>query len=421
MTPLWNDTAPPAPATASLHDDIVSDVAIIGAGILGLCAGVALVESGVRVSMLEAGEIGAGASGRNGGLVVPSLPRIGPGTLAAKLGAARGEALARMVAGSAAATFALIDRLAIDCEARQTGWLNPAHAESLAPPVAARAEAWCRTGAACVWLDPDEARARLGSPHFHGALFDPTGGHVNPLAYTRGLAHAFVAAGGSLFTGSPVLSVSRDGDWILCTGTGRLRAKTILQCTNGQPPGRALRDSTVPLTVFQMATGVVDASIRARILPGDEAFSDTRNNLLACRWTAGGRLVTGGMACLRTGAEPRLLRSHTRRLRRIFPALAAARLERIWSGQASLTGDFVPRLFEIGPGWLAPVACNGRGIALCTVLGKALGTAIASGRLGDFPLPLQPPRPIRPRLLARLAPQILLPLGTLQDRRAERR
>lgn len=387
---------------------------------MGVSAGLALVEAGARVVVLEASAIGAGASGRNGGLVVPSLPRVGPERLTQILGPERGAALARLVAGSAEATFALIRRLGLSCEAVQAGWLNPAHAACLAPSVAARAGAWAAAGGASVWLEAGEARDRLGSDQVFGALFDPTGGHLNPLAYARELARAFLASGGVLHDGTAVMRA--DAGWVLTTPGGRVRAPWVLQCTNGQSTGfrDAVRASTVPLLVYQMATPVLDAARRARVLPRGESFSDTRNNLLACRWTSQGRLVTGGMAMLHAGAMPRLLASHTRRLRRVFPALAGVPLERIWRGQAALTGDFLPRLFAPAAGWIAPIGCNGRGIALCTVLGRVLAGAVLTGRMEDLPLPLVPPRPIRPQFLARLAPQILLPIGDWQDRRAER-
>ena len=48
---------------------------IIGGGFLGLSAALALAEQGSRVVLLEAAEIGWGASGRNNGLVAPGLKR----------------------------------------------------------------------------------------------------------------------------------------------------------------------------------------------------------------------------------------------------------------------------------------------------------------------------------------------------------
>jgi glycine/D-amino acid oxidase-like deaminating enzyme len=415
---LWATTSPPAPATTALQGRAVADVAIVGAGILGLSAGLALAESGARVIVLEAATIGEGASGRNGGLAVPSLPRIGPDDVVRRLGEA-GERLLTVVAGAAEEVFSLIRRHEIDCAAVQSGWLHPAHAASLAPHVAARSEAWRKWGARCVYLDAVETRKRMGSACFHGALFDPTGGHLDPLAYTRGLARAFIKAGGALHEQSPVVSI--DPGFLLHTPSGQVAARTVLQCTNAQPPGisPAVRDSSVPLIVYQLATTPMSDAVRAALLPGNEAFSDTRNNLLACRWAPGGRLVTGGMATVHVGAMDRLPVKLTRRLEAVFPALGRVSFEFVWRGRAALTGDFLPRLWQPAHGWFAPVFCNGRGVALCT----ALGGRLAPHLLGQAkaPLPPLPPHPLRFPGLASLVPGLLLPLGDLQDWRAERR
>jgi hypothetical protein len=53
--------------------DIRTDVAIVGAGIMGLSTALSLAESGVNVVVLEANAPGWGASGRNGGQVNSGL------------------------------------------------------------------------------------------------------------------------------------------------------------------------------------------------------------------------------------------------------------------------------------------------------------------------------------------------------------
>jgi hypothetical protein len=55
------------------------------------------------------------------------------------------------------------------------------------------------------------------------------------------------------------------------------------------------------------------------------------------------------------------------------------------------------------------------------VLGPALAAFLATGDAQALPLPVTPPRPIPFPALARRLPQILLPLGDWQDRRAARR
>ncbi len=421
---LWFHTAAPLPASPSLAGSASCDVAIIGAGILGLSTALALAQAGVAVTVLEAHAAGAGASGRNGGLVVPSLPRISPEQVRDKLGAEQAARLLGLLSTGADAVFGLIRQHGIACDAVQSGWLNPAHAASLAPRVAARVQHWQAAGARCIWLDAAESRARMGSERYHGALFDPSGGHLNPLGYTRGLARAAVAAGAELHEASPVTGQQRTSQgWTLHTKSGRLTAKLVLQCTNLSPPGLsdlAVRHSAVPLTVYQLATPPLPEAVRRAVLPGNEAFSDTRNNLLACRWTADGRLVTGGMAALQTGAMRRLPGKLARRLQAVFPALGRVSFEYVWRGDAALTGDFLPRLMQAAPGWLAVTACNGRGIVMNSVLGPVLAAYLQNGDAAALPLPVAPPHPIRFPSLARLVPQILLPLGDLQDRRAEK-
>ena len=410
---LWSRTAAPPPDAPPLEGDAACEVAIIGAGILGLSTALALATRGARTVVLEAAAIGAGASGRNGGLVVPSLPRIGPEQAPPRLAA--------LVATGAAAVFALIRRHAIACDAVQAGWLHPAHAAILAPRVAARVTAWQAAGAGCVWLDAAETRRRMGSARYHGALFDPTGGHLDPLGYTRGLAAAALRAGAAIHEASPVVALHRDGDrWRLRTPHGSVAAARVLSAVNLAPPGLKGPARAVPLLVYQMATEVLPDGLRQSVLPGNEAFSDTRNNLLAGRWTADGRLVAGAMAAVHAGALSRLPRRLARRLEAVFPALAGLRFAHVWRGRAALTGDFLPRLVQPAPGWVDAVACNGRGIVLSTVLGPALASYLASGDAAGLPLPLTPPRPIPLPALARLLPQALLPLGDWQDRRAER-
>ncbi|GAB5097724.1 NAD(P)/FAD-dependent oxidoreductase [Caballeronia sp. HLA56] len=419
---FWPTTAGAAPALERLVADVECDVAVIGAGILGLSSALALRERGASVTVLEAEHPATAASGRNGGLVVPSLPRVGPADVVRILGDDYGPRLVRLVADGAQTVFDLIKRHGLHCEAVQGGWINPAHANELVGGLKARVSAWQKAGSRARWMDRAEACERIGSQSFHGALYDPSGGHLNPFAYTQELARTASGKGARIFVDAPVLKVSQtSGGYILQTPTGTVRARTILQCTNAAPSGpRALAPqvarSVVPLTVFQLATSVLAPSTRRSMLTGDEALSDTRNNLFALRFTADGRIVTGGMAPLTQWmAEPRLLRSLARRLERIFPQLENVRFDFIWRGGAALTPDFLPRLFEVGPNWFAPIGCNGRGIAMTTSLGQRVAKYAVDRDPSSLPIPLVAASPITAHTFARYAPQMLLPVGMVQD------
>ena len=178
----------------------------------------------------------------------------------------------------------------------------------------------------------------------------------------------------------------------------------------------------MPLTVYQLATPVLPAKLRATILPGGDAMSDTRNNLFACCVDESGRIVTGGMAPVtQIGARSWLPGFLARRLGRVFPQLADApdclRFDYVWSGRASLTPDFLPRLFEVAPGWVVPFTCNGRGVALSTAMGARIAAWLGTDKDDDLALALTPPAPIPLHAFAARVPQWLLPLGMVADAR----
>ena len=376
--------------------------------------------------VLEAATVGHGASGRNGGLVVPSLPRVGPDDAIRALGAA-GERLVTLVLAAPGEVFHLIRSHGIDCGAVQAGWLNPAHAAALVPALERRLADWRRYGSTATLLDSIETRCRIGSDRFFAAIADPSGGHLNPLAYTNGLARAAAAAGARVHEQSRVVSVQRQGSgWRLQLAAATVTAEQVLQATNAEvpdiAPAQAVGKSVVPLIIYELATAVQSDDVRATLLPGDEAMSDTRNNLFACCWDGTGRLVTGGMAPLtQVGAPSWLPRLLARRLARIFPQLASTGFTHVWRGRAALTGDFLPRIFEPARGWLAPISCNGRGIALSTAMGPCLAEFLLTRDASCLPAPISRPKPLPLSAFAGKVPQLLLPLGMLADWRAERR
>ncbi|XWN28942.1 MAG: FAD-binding oxidoreductase [Devosia sp.] len=418
----WAATAKETFGAPQLIGDHVVDVAIIGGGILGVFTALRLAEAGVSVALVEAGKIGAGASGRNGGLVVPSLPRLSPDAAIARLGT-HGKGLVRMIAGGADTVFSLIKQHAIACDGTQAGWLNPAHGPSLVDGLKVRCRAWANAGAKVRFLEADEARERIGSPHFFGAILDETGGHMNPLAYARGGARAAAATGALVFEQSPAVAVTAEcGRWLVRTPGGTVRCRALLQATNGQPPGVGTGDdaATVPLSVHQMVTQIWPDEVRRSVLGGGEALSDTRHHLFAIRWTADGRLGIGGMAPLgEISARARVAKVAARRLAGVFAHLEGARIQGHWRAHAMLTGDFLPRLHQLGERRYAVSACNGRGIVMATVLGAALADVFA-GKTTAFPLRPAPPSPIRFRSLAGWVPKLLLPFATAADKRAER-
>lgn len=392
----WTDTAAPAPETPPLAGDTQTDVAIVGAGFTGLSTALHLREKGIGTVVLEAAEPGFGGSGRNGGQVIPGLKQD-PAQIAADFGSARGEAITSFVGGAADATFGIIERHGIDCEARRVGWIQGVHAPVAMPAVERRCKAWAARGADVAIIDGAEFERRTGARGYHAGFFDGRGGTVNPLAFARGLARAAQGLGAAIHCRTPALSLTRRGDkWEIATPQGRVTANRVLLATGAYSgdlwPG--LRQSMVTFYSYQIATRPLGGNLRQKLVPGGLATSDTRRLLSYCRQDARGRLLVGGRGLLRESSDPADFIHIRRALARMFPEAVDLELEFFWGGRVGMTLDHYPHFAEPAPGLTVAVGYNGRGVALGSAAGAALADHLAGKPLEEVPLPARPYRPL---------------------------
>jgi glycine/D-amino acid oxidase-like deaminating enzyme len=417
-SPLWASLSRETFSAARLEGAYETDVAVIGAGISGLSTALHLARSGTKTLVIEAGEIGAGASGRNNGQVIPTLTRHDPNAVLKALGSDRGDRFLRLLERSADLLFETATQYGIDCDAVRNGWIQPAHSEGRARIAARRAEQWQARGVAAEVLSRDEIAAHLGSAAYYGGWRLPSGGHINPLAFTRGLARAAVAEGASVFTHSPVTSLSRNRTgWLLSTSTGSIRASKVVLATAAYSGSiwPELARSIVPVTSYQVATQPLD-QIAETILPSNEACSDTRMDLRYFRKDRDGRLVSGGALAFQAFAKHRIPRLVTRRLEEIFPQLKGVRADFFWDGRIAMTPDRLPRLYRSADGLISWIGCNGRGLALSMTMGSVVADVVHGASDAELPLELSSPRavPLSP-LVSRMA-RLILPYYRYRDR-----
>ncbi len=423
---LWSSITRDGAALEAVAGERRFDFVIVGGGLLGLCTALALAEGGASVALVEQDEIGYGASGRNTGFVVPALKgSIDPDTVARLVRKDKVEPLLQLVGMSGDAVFALIRRLDIACSPEQTGCLQPAPTEAALAAIERQVRGMERFGTGWKVLDADEALQRTGIPGYRGAMLLPTGGQLNPLAYARGLAAAVLQAGGTVVQGKVTGLVRRNGTWrVECENNATLLAGVVVLATNALINGLLpeVSRSLIPVHAYQVATQPLGPEVQARVLACRQPSVDLRNHPFAVRWSPDNRLVTGGGALWHgKDAIDRMARFFIRRLQRMIPDLAPVRPAFAWSGVISGTGDFLPRLWDLGDGMFAPLACNGRGVALTTVFGHALGRYLLDRDEAHLPLPLTRPRPWRFHRAMRAAPSFWLAQGRLRDWQSERR
>ncbi|HEV7433820.1 MAG TPA: FAD-binding oxidoreductase [Pseudorhizobium sp.] len=391
---LWWKSSQEPPLNAPVFSGTgEADIAIIGGGYTGLSAALHLAEAGHRPVVLEARHVGFGATGRNGGQVIPGL-KHDPDELLAEFGPNQGQALIDLAGGAADLVFDLVDRHQIICAPTRSGWIQAAHSRQALTRVMNRARQWQERGVPVELLTQAEIAARTGTNIYHGGWRDPRAGSLNPLAYARGLARAAKAAGASIFESSSVALLKRKGaGWEIRTHEGVLNSRQVLVATNGYTsdlvPG--LKQSILPVQSMLIATEVLPAALRDKILPRGVVLSETRKLAFYMRQSIDGRLVFGGRGSVGTQERAELIGALSAGMVRTFPDLQGTRIETSWSGHLALTMDGLPHLHAPEPGLFVALGYNGRGIALSTAFGK-----IAALWLSGEADPVYPVTPIKP-------------------------
>ena len=405
---LWRATAPLAPATTALEGPAEADVVVVGAGYTGLSCTLALAEAGRTVIVLEAGDIGHGASGRNGGQVIPGL-KHDPDELVARFGRERGEALVRLAGGAADRVFALIAKYHIDCAAAQCGWIQPAHSAAAAQTIIKRTRQWVTRRAPVELLPRERLALLLGTDTYAAGWLDRRAGALQPLSYARGLARAALNLGARVHTRSPATQIVRDHEtWIATTPRGEARARQVVLATDAYSDALwpELAANQLVVSSVQIATDPLPELVRRTILPGGTTVSDTRKLLYYFRLDADGRFLIGGRGSVTDTVAESVYAGLQRFAARVYPRLAGMEWPYRWYGRVGITRDGLPHLAEVAPGvWTALGYC-GRGVAMATTMGLLLGEILNGGRPA-YPVAALKPIPLRtlrrPQLRAAIA------------------
>ncbi len=369
-------TANPFEPAPKLHGEAHADVVVIGGGYTGLHAALNAVERGFSVILLEGGRVGWGASGRNGGQMIPGW-RKGAAELVSQYGPTQARIVFDLGLEARALTLERIAKHNIVCDLRTRGHLIAAAKPADLTWMRAEAEALAQIMAypnARV-LGRDEAQAKLGSAIFHGGLLDEGGGHLHPLNYALGLAEAARGAGVKLFEGSRVIDLNTQEGVVARTEAGVVHARYgVLACDallHGLEPRIAGR--IMPVANYLVATAPLEDP--ATLIADDLAVSDSRFVVNYFRLSADGRLIFGGGERY-TPAPPADIIAFVRpHMLRVFPQLADVSIKHAWGGLVSITMSRMPHIGRLGDLFFAH-GYSGQGVLIPALVGKVLAEAM---------------------------------------------
>lgn len=391
---LWEASAPPAPQTQSLAEDLTVDVAIVGAGYTGLSAALHLARGGASTAVIEAVDIGFGGSGRNVGLVNAGM-WVMPSALRDELGDTYGPRLLTLLGNAPSVVFELVERHGLECEAVRAGTLHCAVGSSGQAQIAERARQWGELGAPVELLDARQTCRMTGTRAFAGSLLDRRAGTIQPLAYARGLASAAIGAGARVYTQTQPTRVEDAGStWRLHMDSGgSVTARWVIVATDAYSVAAGvwpqIQSELVRLPYFNLATAPLPKALCESILPERQGAWDTRPVLSSFRLDGAGRLVFGSVGALR-GTGRSIHRAWGQRaLAKLFPQLKEVEFEHEWYGMIGMTSNALPRFHQLARNVVSFSGFNGRGIAPGTVFGRELAKlALGEIAVSNLPLPV---------------------------------
>lgn len=384
--------------------EIPSDttVAIVGGGYAGLACALDLAKAGIDCCVLEAHELGFGASTKSGGAVSGGIS-IGKSFAGRRFNGSAKQIQSILLSASDA--FDVIERLIqderIDCNWEKTGrfvgaW-TPAYYEQLARQIDVLNDI---TGSGAYMVPRNRQREEMNSDFYYGGMVVQRSAKLHPGSYYKGLLDAVRRQHQAVICSQArVLKVIKSGaHWNVETSRGKIAARDVVIATNGYTSDltKDLKRRLVPIASHIIATEELPCELISSLIPKGRTITDSKRVLCYYRQSPDGKRVIFGGRARFTSISPEASAVILRRwMIARFPQLHDAKITHAWNGNVAFTFDALPHT-GIMNGMHYALGCNGSGVAIMTYLGRETARRIVGNESGpcgfqleefpDFPL-----------------------------------
>jgi gamma-glutamylputrescine oxidase len=391
----------PLPALAGA---IVTDVVVIGAGMMGLMCARTLLQRGQRVCLVEADTCGAGATGRSSGFITPDS-ELELRDLVRQFGTADGRTLWEFALGGVNAIRQAVVEDHIDCDLQVQDGVFVAATRGGADVISAEHATRHAFGYSSMLYSRESLRAILGSSAYFGALRFGDTFSIDGYRACVGLRQRLLDRGAQIFERSPVTRILENG---VETLGGSVRAPAVIICADRFLPalGLARREVYHVQTFLAISERLSNLEI-ARIFPQDHLMVwDTGLTYKYFRLTGEQRLLVGGGSLANTYSRreqhrpERVVRRLTRYLDERFPEVRL-RFSACWPGLIGISKDFAPVVGRHPRYSTVHYAAGAAGLPWAAALGRYLAEKVLDGRKDlDAALAVHRRFPIGPHMQA---------------------
>lgn len=351
---------------------------IIGAGLAGLTTGLELVRQGHSVIILEAQNVGFGASGRNGGFVSPGYA-TGHDKIAATTGEGTAKKLHMLSVEGMDFVGQTIRDLNITSADPKHGLISVQRYEDAAALQMEVAAAKRDFNYELEYMSRDEVHSVLKSERYFQAVRDAKAFHIHPLNYARGLATEIERLGGKIYENSAAELMDVSGPQkVVRTSQASVRAKNLVITTGGYTGGlnKKLQRSYLPIATYVMVSETAPDLIREAIKT-PAAIGDSRRAGDYYRLIEGGRrILWGGRITTRAASTEGLVRELRNEMTSTYPQLSQLKTELAWSGLMAYARHLMPQIGRMPDGVWYCTAFGGHGLNTTAIGGKLVSEAI---------------------------------------------
>ncbi|MCM2320908.1 MAG: FAD-binding oxidoreductase [Pseudomonas sp.] len=406
----------------ALAGEISADVCIVGGGYTGLNCAIELARRGYAVALLEARQIGWGASGRNGGQLIRGVGH----EVERFRGVLGDDGVRRLKLYGLEAVELVRQRVAefaIACDLRW-GYCDLANRPEHLDGFRQACDELLELGYPheLRLLQAGEMHQVVGSERYCGGLIDMGSGHLHPLNLALGEAAAAASLGVQLFERSAATRIDYGAQIRVHSARGQVRADRLILACNAYLDGLqpALAGKVLPAGSYIVASEPLGEERARQLIPRDMALCDQRVALDYYRLSRDRRLLFGG-ACHYSGRDPADIAAYMRpKMLKVFPQLADVRIDYAWGGMIGIGANRLPQLGRLPDQanvWYAQ-AYSGHGLNASHLAAQLLAQAIHGEDSSGFELFARVPHPTFPGGPLLRAP--LLALGMLWERLKER-